>query len=97
MDNIVFTSQEELYKRILPALKSKKKVLHKEGFKSISEKDIWDYLRFNKWQKSHSLELCDMVDDILNTENVLIMEYYHNIHMPHDVVLEEIDLPKLKS
>ena len=97
MEEIVFASQEELYKRILPALRSKKKKIHKEGFKSILEKDIWDYMRLNKWNQSIGLELCEMVDDILNTPNIKIMEYYHKIHMPLFNKIEEIDLPKLKN
>ncbi len=97
MEEIVFESQEELYKRILPALRSKKKRVHKEGYKSINEIDIWDYMRFNKWNKSVGLELCDMVDDILNTPNIEIMKYYHKIHMPDNDKIEVIDLPKLKD
>lgn len=97
MNEIVFESQEELYKRILPALRSKKKRIHKDGYKSIREEDIWDYMRFNKWNTSIGLELCEMVDDILNTPNIKIMEYYHKIHMPKDNNIEVIDLPKLKD
>lgn len=97
MNEIVFESQEELYKRILPALRSKRKRICKEGYKSIKEVDIWDYMRLNKWSKSIGLELCDMVDDILNTPNIEIMKYYHKIHMPLDSEIEVIDLPKLKD
>lgn len=97
MEEIVFESQEQLYKRIMPALRSKKKMIHKEGYKSIMEADIWDYMRLNKWSKSIGLELCDMVDDILNTPNIKIMEYYHKIHMPNNIKVEEFELPKLKN
>lgn len=78
MNDINFESQEELYKRVLPALKSKRKLILLDGFKSIKKNDIWDYLRFNKWANQSGLELCDMVDDILNTDNQLIIEYCHN-------------------
>ena len=94
MDNIVFESQEELYKRVLPALKSKKKLLSLEGFKSIKKSDIWDYLRYNKWSNQTGLELCDMVDDILNVNNSEIVEYCHNRDSKKESV--QIDLPKLK-
>ena len=97
MEDIVFSSQEELYNRITPALRSKKKLLHQEGFKSINEQDIWDFMRLNKWRNSNGLELCDMVDDILNTDNVLIMEFYHQKYMPKDFKIEEFELPKLKD
>ena len=94
MDTISFESQEELYKRVLPALKSKKKLLTLEGFKSIKKSDIWDYLRYNKWSNQTGLELCDMVDDILNVDNSLIVEYCHNRDSKNESV--KIDLPKLK-
>ena len=94
MDTISFESQEELYKRVLPALKSKKKLLTLEGFKSIKKSDIWDYLRYNKWSNQTGLELCDMVDDILNVDNALIVEYCHNRDNKNESV--KIDLPKLK-
>lgn len=97
-EDISFSSQEELYTRIKPALKSKKKLLEKSGFKHVSEFDIWDYMRHNKWNTSYGLELCDMVDDILNTDNNALIAYYHNKYMPKKDILEEnFELPKLKS
>lgn len=97
MEEISFNSQEELYKRIFPALKSKKKMMTRSGFKYLKENDIWDYMRFNVWNLSSGLELCDMIDDILNTDNNKIMAYYHNKYMINDEDTEEIELPKLKS
>ncbi|MGN1371535.1 MAG: post-transcriptional regulator [Candidatus Coprovivens sp.] len=103
MEEIIMNSQEELYDRIKPALRSKKRLLRQAGFKNISEKDIWDYLRFNKWSLSIGLELCDMVDDILHTDNNLIVSYYHNKYMNIDAKNDgqlgdgDIILPKLKS
>ena len=44
MNDIKFTSMNDLYKRLLPALKSKKKELTKAGFPYIKEEDIWEYL-----------------------------------------------------
>lgn len=98
VDDIKFNTQEELYTRIAPALMSKKKMLKLSGFTSVKEIDIWDYMRFNKWNKAYGLELCDMVSDILNTDNNLIVRYYHNKYMPkYDVVEDDFELPKLKS
>lgn len=97
MEEISFSSQEELYKRIFPALKSKKKMMARSGFKYLKETDIWDYMRYNVWNLSSGLELCDMVDDILNTDNNKILAHYHNKYMPKDEDTEEIELPKLKS
>jgi len=97
-NEIIFRSQEELYKRITPALRSKKKLLIANGFKYVNEGDIWDYMRSQKWNISNGLELCEMVDDILNTDNQLLVTYYHNKYMPKPTLSEEkIDLPKLKS
>lgn len=103
MEEIVLTSQEELYDRIKPALRSKRRILRQNGFKNIKEKDIWDYLRFNKWSQSFGLELCDMVDDILHTDDNLIVSYCHNKYMNDNEKNEkreefdEVVLPKLKS
>ena len=60
-----FNSVEALYKRLTPALKSKKKELMSLGIVSISEMDIWFYLRDTKWIKSTNLTLADMVNDIM--------------------------------
>lgn len=95
MSSIEFTSQEELYTRILPALKSKKRMMVKNGFKSIKKSDIWDYLRYNKWNGIYGLELCDMVDDILNTDDELIVEYCHN-RDSKELSGVEFELPKLR-
>jgi len=92
MKDISFESQEELYKRVLPALKSKKRLLSIDGFKSVKKSDIWDYLRYNVWTNKSNLELCDMVDDILNTDNSLIAEYCHNRNNKKD----NMDLPRLR-
>lgn len=97
MEEISFSSQEELYKRIFPALKSKKTLMARNGFKYLNENDIWDYMRYNVWNLSSGLELCDMVDDILNTDNNKIVAFYHNKYMIRDENTKEIELPKLKS
>ncbi len=60
-----FNSIEELYKRLTPALKSKKKELTNYGMASICEKDIWSYLSTIKWIKATNLTLADMVNDIM--------------------------------
>ena len=73
--DINFSSEEELYKRLLPALRTKQTELKRTGYKNINEKDIYDYLKINKWKKSRNLTLYEMVDQILNTENLLIDAY----------------------
>ena len=94
MKEISFDSAESLYKRLLPALKSKRKILSKSGYSYIKEKDIWDALRNQKWNKTIGLELCDMVDDILHTESIFFNNYFHQINDEVDILS---DMPKLKS
>ena len=81
MEDIVFNSQDELFNRIKPALRSKKKILFKKGAKKITEEDIWDFMINNVWVNTSGLELCDMVDKILHAEDALIIEYYHNKYL----------------
>lgn len=76
MENeIKFRSLEELYNRILPALKSKKKELKLKGYKYIKESDIWNFLKDYKWMKSNSLDLSDIVNDIFNINENELIEY----------------------
>lgn len=63
-----FSSLSELYKRLLPALKTKKNEMVRQKMISIKESDIWEYLCKHKWTGKNNLTLFDMVDDILNTE-----------------------------
>ncbi len=65
---IKFKNLTELYERILPALKSKTREIHKKGMDYIHEEDIWNYLKNYKWTTSRSLDLGDMVNDIFNIE-----------------------------
>ena len=65
---IKFKSLAELYERILPALKSKTREIHKKGMDYIHEEDIWNYLKNYKWTSSRALDLGDMVNDIFQVE-----------------------------
>ena len=94
MDDIKFESINELYNRVLPALKSKKKELKKNNIKYISEKDIWLVISKFKWQKQKDLTLADIVDDILNTDNSKLLSMYHLYYRKDEDALE---LPKLKN
>ncbi len=73
--DLTFSSVEELYQRLLPALQSKERELHQNHMIYITKEDIWDYFRFCKWNRGIHLTLFDMVDDILNTENNQIDQY----------------------
>ena len=71
-----FSSLEELYKRVRPALKSKVDELQKYGNLSISKYDLWKCLIINKWRNETGLMISDIVDDILNTSFDEINSYY---------------------
>ncbi|MEG1351373.1 MAG: post-transcriptional regulator [Bacilli bacterium] len=71
-----FNSIEELYKRLLPALRSKLKDFKKNNINSITEDNIWIYLSETKWKTSTNLLLSDMVSDILNSDIKKIDNYF---------------------
>lgn len=73
--DITFDSLEELYQRLLPALRTKKEEMRRNGFSYIKEEDIWNYLKIHKWKSSKGLTLFDMVNDVLNTEDMYIDDY----------------------
>ena len=73
--DITFNSLEELYKRIKPALKTKKEEMRRAGYIYIKEEDIWNYLKEIKWVHSKNLSLYQMVSDVLNVEDSLIDRY----------------------
>jgi len=75
MEEITFNSSEELYKRLKPALLTKKNDMRREGINYVKEEDIWNYLKQQKWCKSNDLTLAEMVDDILNSDSLLIEDY----------------------
>ena len=51
-----------------------------------------------KWKDKENIALCDMVDDILHTDNYAISEYYHTTFKSRDDALyKNVDLPRLKS
>ncbi len=75
MDDITFTSLEELYTRLKPALRTKKEEMKRNGYVYIKEQDIWNYLKQVKWTKAKNLSLYDMTSDILNTDDVIIDAY----------------------
>ena len=71
-----FSTLEELYNRLKPALRTKKTELKENGYGYLKIEDIWNYLKENKWKKSTNLSLNDMVSDILNADNLLIDDYF---------------------
>ena len=70
-----FNSQEELFKRVKPALNAKVMELHRLGYSYITIDDIWNYLVETKWKKGKDLMLSDIVSNIIHVENNKIDEY----------------------
>ncbi len=77
-NEIKFKNLTELYERILPALKSKVREIHKNNLSYIQEEDIWNYLKDYKWNKTRSLDLGDMVNDIFNIDLNELDDYVKN-------------------
>ena len=75
MNDLKFKSLEDLYIRILPALKTKVHELNKLNYNFIKEEDIWNYLRLTKWTSSYDLDLSIMVNDILNVDIQALQNY----------------------
>lgn len=73
--DIEFNDIKELYERLEPALMAKVADLNRNEINYIKKEDIWNYLKVSKWKNSNNLLLYQMVDDILNTDNVLLDNY----------------------
>ena len=65
--DIEFKDAKELYKRVVPALRTKRRLLLKKGI-SVRENIIFEYLVKEKWSKGKNLALNDIVSDILNVD-----------------------------
>lgn len=70
-----FETINDLYVRVIPALRTKLSELHRVGFIHMREEDIWNALRDKKWKKTINLSLAEMVHDILNLEHSVIDDY----------------------
>lgn len=63
-----FASQYELYKKILPVFKVKKRLLKYTQNNDITNEDMWNYLIENKWKQSHNLTLAEIINDIITLD-----------------------------
>ena len=70
-----FNSQNELFIKVKPALRTKKNELVRNGIKIVNEIDIWEYNKIYNWRKAKGLTLASLVNDILNTEDKLYEEF----------------------
>lgn len=63
-----FTSLEQLFKRVRPALHARCSEFNRLGYFDIKDIDIWNYLLEAKWKKGKDLMLSDIVNDIMNAD-----------------------------
>jgi len=71
-----YKSQKELYQNLIPAMNVKLRLLKNNDYNDISKEDIWNYLKVTKWRYDIDLNLSDMVNDIIHTDNLDIVNYY---------------------
>ena len=64
-----YKSQKELYNNLIPALNVKIRLLKNSNYNDITKKDIWNYLKINKWQNSINLTISEMVNYIIHADN----------------------------
>lgn len=60
-----YQTLNDLYQRLIPAFKVKKRILSITKYNNIGFEDIWQYLAQNKWCKSIDLTIAEMVNDII--------------------------------
>ncbi len=74
MEDFKFTTLKELYKKLYPALNTKKNELKRKGI-NVTEEDIWTYNRLKSWNTKQDLTLYDLVSDIMSTPDEEIESY----------------------
>ena len=77
--NYEFTSIDELFDRVKPALHAKEVEFLRLGYKNVKYIDIWKYLIESKWRYGKNLMLSEIVNDILHADIKKINEYLKNI------------------
>lgn len=73
-----FNSQMELFRRLKPALRTKRHEMMREGIKIVKDIDIWNYNKQFNWRNAKGLTISSMVDNILNTNASAYEEYVIN-------------------
>ncbi len=63
-----FSSQKELYNKLLPVFNVKKRLIKNAGYENITNEDIWNHLIKSKWRNSYNLTISDIVNDIITLE-----------------------------
>ena len=70
-----YTSQEELYKALIPVFNVKKRLITIGRYQGITNEDIWTYLSDNIWKYDIGLTISDIVNDIINVDIKLVNDY----------------------
>ena len=78
MDEFKFKSLEELYRKLLPALRTKVADLRRSNVLWVKEIDIWNYLKVLYWRNKKDLTLGEMVNDILSTTNEELIKFVNS-------------------
>ena len=103
-DNFGLKNTVDLYKRLLPALNSKRREIERlkinniknedkvEGIfqRFIKKEDIWNYLIKYKWETVTGLKLSDMVDDILNIDNQVLINNITKLKKENNTNIEAL-------
>lgn len=67
--NELFSSIDDLYKRLLPVIHTKVSELERIKF-NVKDQDIWAYCVRNIWNNKDNLRIYEMVSDILNIDEI---------------------------
>ena len=94
MEDIKFTSLQQLYDRLKPALSTRVSELKRLKIPYVKEEDIWNYLKTYKWNNSANLTLIDMVNDVLEVDPYIIDEYIKNSfkRVKRDLIVDDNNL-----
>lgn len=73
--DLKFNNVQELYDLLLPALETKEIQLRRNDYLGLSKKDIFNYLKDNKWKNDRNFHIHQMVSDILELDNDELNSY----------------------
>lgn len=73
--DLKFNNVQELYELLLPALETKEIQLRRNDYLGLSKKDIFNYLKENKWKNDRNLKIHQVVSDILDLDNDELNSY----------------------
>lgn len=84
-----FNSLSDLYKRVLPAIKTKVSELRRENVKFVDSLDVWNYCIETKWKLKNDLRIYEIVDDILNVDASNIALYVRSNIVKYKKIIDK--------